>query len=239
MLHRDLDVTAKLLDEEHPGDRDAWRALHDQWRRIGPSLVDALVTPFPPLGPALRTMIKLPTVGGLSFAKCWLPRPPRLLLAGKALHADIPLDGSGSGFLGLLLIMLGQNVGFPVPEGGAGKLAEAMRDRFLRYGGEVVCNAEVTKITVEHGRAIGVQVHDQFVRARRAVLADVAAEHLYGRLVHLRRAALPPKVRARMAGFAGTLGPSRSTMRSGVQCRGARRRRTPPEPFMSATPMKC
>ena len=43
MLHRDLDVTAKLLDEEHPGDGDAWRALHDQWRRLGPSLVDALV----------------------------------------------------------------------------------------------------------------------------------------------------------------------------------------------------
>ncbi|HEX3205447.1 MAG TPA: FAD-dependent oxidoreductase, partial [Propionibacteriaceae bacterium] len=55
MLHRDLDVTARLLDEEHPGDGDAWRALHDHWRRIGPSLVDALVTPFPPLVPAVRT----------------------------------------------------------------------------------------------------------------------------------------------------------------------------------------
>ena len=74
-----------------------------------------------------------------------------------------------------------------------------MRDRFLRYGGEVVCNAEVTKIAVDHGRAVGVQVHDQLVRARRAVLADVAAEHLYGRLVTFDE--LPPKVRARMAGF--------------------------------------
>ena len=211
MLHRDLDVTAKLLDEEHPGDGDAWRALHDQWRRIGPSLVDALVTPFPPLGPALRTMIKLPTVGGLSFVREMLApastafeqhfssQAVRLLLAGNALHADISLDASGSGFLGLLLIMLGQTVGFPVPEGGAGKLTEAMRDRLLRYGGEVACNAEVTKITVEHGRAVGVQVHDQFVRARRAVLADVAAEHLYGRLVTFDE--LPPKVRATMAGF--------------------------------------
>ena len=72
--------------------------------------------------------------------------------------------------------------------------------------------------------------------ARRAVLADVAAKLLYGRLVTFDE--LPPKVRARMAGFAGSLGPSRSTMRSRVQCRGARRRRTPPEPFMSATPMK-
>ena len=69
MLHRDVDVTASLLDAEHPGDGAAWRALVDQWRQIGPSLVDALVTPFPPLGPALRAMIKLPRVGGLPFVR--------------------------------------------------------------------------------------------------------------------------------------------------------------------------
>lgn len=210
-LHRDLDITAKLLDEEHPGDGAAWRVLVDQWRKIGPSLVDALVTPFPPVGPMLRAMIKLPRVGGLSFVRQLLApagavlepnfggQAVRLLLTGNALHADIPLDGAGSGFLGLLLIMLGQTVGYPVPEGGAGKLTEAMRDRFTACGGAVVCNAEVTKISIEHGRAAGVQVHDQLVRVRRAVLADVAAEHLYGRLVTFDE--LPSKVRAQMAGF--------------------------------------
>ena len=211
MLHRDVDVTASLLDAEHPGDGAAWRALVDQWQRIGPSLVDALVTPFPPLGPGLRAMIKLPTCGRsvlctpdagsrvTRFEQEFGGEAVRLLLAGNALHADIPLDGSGSGFLGLLLIMLGQTVGFPVPEGGAGKLSEAMRDRFLAHGGAVVCNAEVTKITVEHDRAVGVQVLDQLVRVRRAVLADVAAEHLYGRLVAFDE--LPPRVRTKMAGF--------------------------------------
>jgi phytoene dehydrogenase-like protein len=211
MLHRDLDITAKLLDEEHPGDGAAWRALVDQWRKIGPSLVDALVTPFPPVRPALRAMIKLPRVGGLSFVRQLLApagnvveqnfgsQAVRLLLTGNALHADIPPDGAGSGFLGLLLIMLGQTVGYPVPEGGAGRLAEAMRDRFTAHGGTVVCNAEVTKISVEHGRAAAVLVHDQLVRVRRAVLADVAAEHLYGRLVTFDE--LPERVRAKMAGF--------------------------------------
>jgi phytoene dehydrogenase-like protein len=211
MLHRDVDVTASLLDAQHPGDGAAWRALVHQWQRIGPSLVDALVTPFPPLGPGLRAMIKLPRVGGLSFVRQMLAPASvawgrefggdavRLLLTGNALHADIPLDGSGSGFLGLLLIMLGQTVGFPVPEGGAGKLSEAMRDRFVAQGGAVVCNAEVTKITVEHDRAVGVQVLDQLVGARRAVLADVAAEHLYGRLVGFDE--LPSRVRERMASF--------------------------------------
>src|SRR4029453_11531094 len=211
MLHRDAEITARLLDDEHPGDGTAWRALHERWRRIGPTLIDALVTPFPPLGPGMRTMITLPRVGGLSFVRELLApattafeqqfggQAVRLLLSGNALHADIPLDASGSGFLGLLLIMMGQSVGFPVPEGGAGKLTEAMRDRFLAYGGEVVCNAEVTKITVARGRAAGVQVHDQFVRARHAVLADVHAEQLYGRLVTFDE--LSPTVRTKMAGF--------------------------------------
>jgi phytoene dehydrogenase-like protein len=211
MLHRDADITARLLDDDHPGDGAAWRALHDRWRRIGPTLIDALVTPFPPLGPAMRAMIRLPSVGGLSFVRELLApattafeqqfggQAVRLLLSGNALHADIPLDAAGSGFLGLLLIMMGQSLGYPVPEGGAGKLTEAMRDRFLAYGGEVVCNAEVTKITVAHGRAAGVQVHDQFVQARHAVLADVHAEQLYGRLVTFEE--LPPTVRTKMAGF--------------------------------------
>jgi len=211
MLHRDLDITAQLLDKEHPGDGAAWRALVDQWRKIGPSLVDALVTPFPPVGPALRAMINLPRVGGLSFVRRLLApagnivepyfggQAVRLLLTGNALHADIPPDGAGSGFLGLLLIMLGQTVGYPVPEGGAGKLADAMRDRFAARGGVVVCNAKVTKISIKGGRAAGVQVHDQLVRVRRAVLADVAAEHLYGSLVTFDE--LPPSVRIKMAGF--------------------------------------
>jgi hypothetical protein len=37
------------------------------------------------------------------------------------LHADIPLDGSGSGFLGLLLIMLGQTIGVPGSGGRCGQ----------------------------------------------------------------------------------------------------------------------
>ena len=211
MLHRDLEITAGLLDAEHPGDGAAWRSLVDQWRLIGPSLIDALLTPFPPVLPGIRAMIKLPRVGGLSFARELLSPATsafeqefggtafRLLLAGNALHADIALDGAGSGFLGLLLIMLGQTLGFPVPEGGAGKLSEALRDRFLAHGGALECNAEVTKIAVAHGRAAGVQVHDQLVRVRHAVLADVAAEHLYGRLVTFDE--LPARVRVKMSGF--------------------------------------
>ena len=50
--------------------------------------------------------------GGVGPRSCW---------PGNAGHADIPLDAPGSGLMGLLLAMLGQTSGFPVPEGGAGQ----------------------------------------------------------------------------------------------------------------------
>ena len=47
---------------------------------------------------------------------------PALLLAGNALHADFSPEGAGSGVFGWIMTMLGQTVGFPAPEGGAGAL---------------------------------------------------------------------------------------------------------------------
>jgi len=141
-------------------------------------------------------LARLRSVGGLHFVKTMLTPAaeigrgsfggisPRILLAGNSGHADIPLDAPGSGLMGLLLTMLGQTVGFPVPEGGAGKLAEALARRFTAAGGEIRCETEVTGIDVEHGRATGVRTADgELIAVRRAMVADVAAPHLYGGLL--------------------------------------------------------
>lgn len=195
LLHRDVEVTAAALEADHPGDGDGWRSLVEQWRVIGPSIIDAVLTPFPPVRAGTRALVKLPRVGGLNFVKTVLEpassfaserlrgQAARLLLCGCAFHADIPLDGAGSGLFGLLLTMLGQTVGWPAPEGGAGRLAAALADRVTAKGGEIRCNAEVTGIEVQYGRAVAVRCGDKRIAVRRAVIADVAAEHLYGGLV--------------------------------------------------------
>ena len=75
---------------------------------------------------------------------------------------------------------LGQNVGFPVPEGGAGSLTAALVARLESLGGQVLCNREVRRIIVRGGRATGVQTTDgEEVTATRAILADVGAPQLY------------------------------------------------------------
>lgn len=197
LLHRDREVTARLMDEQHPGDGSAWIAMCEEWDRIGDALVGALTTPFPPILHGLRALARLPSVGGLGFVRSLLTpavemgrtrfggESPRLLLAGNAAHADIPLDAAGSGLMGLLLVMLGQTVGFPVPEGGAGNLARALARRVESLGGEIRCSSAVTRVLVEGGSATGVLTeHGERYAARYGVIADVVAPHLYGGLVH-------------------------------------------------------
>ena len=196
VLHRDAERTASGLDEFADGDGQAWLALFAQWQRIRDPLLDALFTPFPPLRSGLSLLSRLGTAAALRFARMattpvrrlgqeeFAGEGGRLLLTGNAMHSDVPVDAAGSGMFGWLLCMLGQDVGFPVPQGGAGALAAAMAAR-ARAGGAVIrTSAPVDRVLVRAGRADGVRLADgSTIRVRRSVLADVSAPALYQRLL--------------------------------------------------------
>ena len=184
--------TAAGLESQAAGDGEAWLELVAGWDRIRDPLLDALFTPFPPVTSGARMLRRLGAAGTLDFARLGVTpvrrlgqerfsgRGAGLLLTGNAMHSDIPPDGAGSGLFGWLLCMLGQDVGFPVPEGGAGELAAALRRRAEGLGVRVLTGTPVTAVTTAAGRATGVRLADASeVRARRGVLADVPAPALY------------------------------------------------------------
>jgi phytoene dehydrogenase-like protein len=196
LLDRDRNLTAAWMDRLEPGDGAAWLELCSQWDAIGDDIVGALLSPFPPVKFGARGLTHLRAAGGLGLIRMLLTpaaelgrsrfggEAPRILLAGNAGHADIPLNAPGSGLMGVLMAMMGQTVGFPVPVGGAGELARALARRFESLGGIISRSAEVTRIDVDRGRAVGVRLAEGGRRrARRAVLADVVAPRLYGGLV--------------------------------------------------------
>ncbi len=210
VLHRNAARTAAGLDDEHPGDGEAWLALAAEWDRYGQRLLEALLSPFPPVRSALR-------LGYAARLELWdlarrtiLPvramaaelfdgDSPGLLLAGNALHADVTPDAAPSALLGWLLVGLGQTVGFPVPVGGAGRITDALLARLARAGGQVRVAEPVEQVLVTGGRATGVRTASGTITSRHAVIAACDAQLLYGRLVD--DADLPPSFVARMRQF--------------------------------------
>ena len=97
------------------------------------------------------------------------------------MHADLSPEAVLGGFFAWVLCALGQDVGWPVPEGGSGQLTAALVARLRARGGEVVCDSPVDRIVIRDRRAVAVRTRGDEVRATRAVLADVAAPSLYPR----------------------------------------------------------
>ncbi len=211
VLSQDLDETAASLDADHPGDGDVWRQLYRQWERLGERLLGALLHPFPPVADTAALAVKLrqDTLDLARFAL--LPvrrladehfggRGARMLLAANALHADLGPEAPLSGFFGWLLCSLGQQYGYPVPEGGAGALTAALVDRLESRGGRVLCATPVERVVIRSGRAVAVRTRSgDEVEARRAVLADVGAPALYLDLVGTEH--LPDGMVARLERF--------------------------------------
>ena len=205
VLRRDPAATAAGLDAFSPGDGEAWLRLFESWNRIRDPLLDALFTPLPPVVSMVRLLRRLGLPDTLDMARlATLPvrrlsdeqfdgDGGKLLLTGNALHADVPPDAAGSGAFGWLMSMLGQDVGYPVPQGGAGALSAALVARFVAAGGDVRTGARVERVHVAGRRAVGVATSDgRHVRTRKAVLADVSAPALYQQL--LPEAALPERL---------------------------------------------
>jgi phytoene dehydrogenase-like protein len=196
VLSTTVGETAQSLDEYAPGDGDAWRDVYAEYERIADPLLGAMTSPIPPVRAATRLAVTLGPLGLIEFARTSVLTLRRLanerfrgegaalLLAGNALHSDVGIDTAPSGFLGWILTCLGQQHGFPVPEGGAGRLTDALVRRLVARGGTVTCNAPVVDIEVRDRRAVAVTLADgSTVDARRAVIADVGAPALYRHLV--------------------------------------------------------
>ncbi|GAA1862339.1 phytoene desaturase family protein [Asanoa iriomotensis] len=198
VLHRDPERTAASLAAFDPRDGQAWLAEVRRWQRIGRPFLDAIMRPFPPVRAGIRLAGRLGVAGALDFARfAVLPvqefgretfhgAGAQLLLSGGALHTDLAPEQAGSALYGWLLAMLGQDVGFPVPVGGAGRLVDALLRRLDARGGTVEYGRPVARVLHARATAVGVEdAHGDRVRARRAVLADVPAPALYERLVGL------------------------------------------------------
>jgi phytoene dehydrogenase-like protein len=195
-VRRDLEATMASMETFAAGDGERWRHAYDDWAAVSDRMLEAILRPFPPVRAGLGLVRQLGTGETLRLARrlvlsarelgseLFRGEGAQVLLAGCALHTDLSPEEAGGGVYGWLLTMLGQQVGWPVPVGGAGRLTSALVERLRARGGEIVYRAPVNRVLVARGRAMGARTADgRDWRAGRAVIADVPAPALFLDLV--------------------------------------------------------
>ena len=127
--------TASGLDRQHAGDGDAWLGWWPAgtgsgtrcWTRFHAVPAGApRCTPAAPLGVAgTLDFARLAVTSGAPVGQERVRRPGRRAAAHRQRDAQrrVAPTPRAAALFGWLLCMLGQDVGFPVPEGGAGELA--------------------------------------------------------------------------------------------------------------------
>jgi phytoene dehydrogenase-like protein len=175
-LHRSVDETARGLG----ADGDAYRALLgplvDEWEPIVDQFVGPLRAPRHPIAAARFGLPALRSASGLARSR-FRGEPARALFAGNAAHGFRPLERPATASFGLILLMLGHAVGWPVAVGGSQAIADAMASLLRSLGGRIETGATVRSLGELDGA--------------RAVLFDLTPRQVLA----IADSALPPRYR--------------------------------------------
>jgi phytoene dehydrogenase-like protein len=194
-LYRDLDRTVASLDALAPGHGDAWRTFAGPLAANFDAVRRTMLAGFPPVvGPA-RLALGLGPRGVLDFARLLL-MPAQALggelfsepgarawLYGSAMHGDVPPASAGSAIASVYLNLLGHGVGWPSPQGGAGRLTAALIGYLESLGGAIRTGARVVEIASARGRVSGVRLAGGESVAATIVIGDIMPAAL-ARMAH-------------------------------------------------------
>ncbi len=197
-VYADRERTEREIAAHSSEDLAGWRAIVGLFARTAPHVLPLFFTALPS-GAALRQAARILSAGPGDALALWriLRATPRAfadrlfrtpeskgLLVPWAYHMDYGPDVAGGAVFAFVAGLSGHMRGLYVAEGGAGRIVQAMRTVLEISGGVVRTGAAATRIVVEQGRAIGVELAGgETVRARRAVIAGVSPHSLFGGLV--------------------------------------------------------
>jgi len=146
LLHSSVADTASMLDGD---DEKAYRRLMEplvnQWEEIITEVMQ-----FPRLFRIPMTTIgfgwhALSSATGLA-RNLFKGDRARALIAGLGVHSVMNLEQRGSVAAGLVLAAATHTTGWPMPEGGSQKIADALASYFIKLGGNIITGNEVKSL---------------------------------------------------------------------------------------------
>jgi phytoene dehydrogenase-like protein len=163
-LERSIDETADRLGPDAKSYRSLYSPLVKHGRPIVESMLSPLSIPRRPLTLPRFGLNAIRSADGLARSR-FSTDEARALLVGMASHALHP-DAAGTAGYGLFMGLLAHLVGWPLPEGGSQRIADALVAILQEHGGEVLTGTEVTSLAeLPSARAVLLDVTPrQFLR---------------------------------------------------------------------------
>lgn len=139
-----LDTATSLGNDAHSYEKLVGATVRD-WEKLSPAILGPLRFPSHPVAMARFGTKALTSARYL--AGRFSGKTARGFWAGMAAHALEPLSNLGSSATALVLLAAGHVHGWPVVEGGSGRLTEALAGYFRSLGGEIMTGQYVTSLT--------------------------------------------------------------------------------------------
>ncbi len=145
LVSRSVSETARDLKNDADGYRRLVGAVASAWPLIEDVVLSPPHVPRHPIAAAQFGLHALQPADRLASRYLGTERA-RGLFGGIAAHGMVPLDMVPSGAIGLVLGGLAHATGWPLPRGGAQRLADALASLLGSLGGRIVTNAPVGAI---------------------------------------------------------------------------------------------
>ena len=143
MMERSVDETANGLGSDASSYRKLFGPLVRDWDKLSSDVIGPLRIPRHPLVTARFGLLGLRSAVSVAQSHFEGERA-KALFAGIAAHSVLPLERPISAAVGLILGASGHAVGWPMPRGGAQRIADALASHLTSLGGRIE-----TGVTVE------------------------------------------------------------------------------------------
>jgi phytoene dehydrogenase-like protein len=187
--YKDLDRTCAGIAKFSARDAETYRAFARKSVQFLPLFVSGLYAPPIPMGAFVammdqsdegREILGFMQRSSLDIANQLFESDKLKIHLLRLVSENLQLpDELGTGMGIFLMPGIIHHYGVSQPIGGSGKLSEALVRCIEHYGGEVRCNAEVSRVLVSGGRATGVELADgERIMARDGVIGAIHPHRL-------------------------------------------------------------
>ena len=184
ITYKDLDKTCEGIARYSQKDAESYRRFVKLGQSMLPMVMPGMYKPQPPLGQLVamldssdegRVILDLMQRSSLDIINHWFEHDKVRMHIARAISENLQLpDELGTGMGTVMFTSLMHTYGVSQPYGGSGKLSESMVRCVESNGGELRYNAEIKRILVSGGKAVGVELADgEKIMANDAVIGSM------------------------------------------------------------------